>query len=624
MNKRITRQAIKKTPTKKEPNNKGPKKNKGEKSKKDDKILADVKNALVNEIGVYNNYDKYFDKYPQDYYLGKIKNSILPDEEDETSENEDNSEDESSKKKNEIVGLKAKEKSQQSKLTKDFKDLYYASHASDFGVVLDCPYYDFFAINNQAFSSCQMEDLLKYAQESPYGDLKTKQTRLNKDVRHAYEIKEHLSLTLGGILWMEMLKKEIMKQLHQYHDENNFWIEIYKLNIYPVGGHFAKHQDTPRPGVVNTIVIELPFSEEREGGSFCLSKDCFDVNVDTIFPSNKTEIDKRLKIITFVPNVLHEVKPVKKGYRVTLTLFLKCYESKEKIDEYDKYNQYLQRIKTHFLPVATEHLLPDLNKIVGAYLIEDLKPKTSYRGNYYYQDYHESLREDFEIFKDDLSTYIEHSMGESKFQEMCTNMDTSHINSVKLNNQVSVLNTTILQESIRNFYKKKVYENKKIGLVLSWKYSLDEINLQQFKSVDESIVKCLQALNLHLEMIPILLKSEITKPYDGKHQICEEVYLMVPYEIHNKQSKDEYLVQQYNIWINKYNSSTKKIEKKGLEATAIICYHIKEKTDQLLIKSKEEEGAESTGNESRDGFEQNIYYSTLLVVSKISNKKRKK
>ena len=106
--------------------------------------------------------------------------------------------------------------------------------------------------------------LLKQCKPAPFGD--GKKTRYDRDVRDALQLKaegkgfsiENFDPEAAGIL------EEIQRKLVP-HDPNPVSAELYTLNVYTEGGHFAPHKDTPRgDDMFGTLVVCLP-SQFRNG-----------------------------------------------------------------------------------------------------------------------------------------------------------------------------------------------------------------------------------------------------------------------------------------------------------------------------------------------------------------------
>ena len=91
-----------------------------------------------------------------------------------------------------------------------------------------------------------------------------------------------------------------------------FRAELYKLNIYSVGGHFKSHVDTPRSGnMFGSLVVCLPFP--FTGGELVTRHRGRQVTF------NWTTKSDAIQWAAFYSNVEHEVLPVTSGNRITLT-----------------------------------------------------------------------------------------------------------------------------------------------------------------------------------------------------------------------------------------------------------------------------------------------------------------
>ncbi|KIO20675.1 hypothetical protein M407DRAFT_81297, partial [Tulasnella calospora MUT 4182] len=78
--------------------------------------------------------------------------------------------------------------------------------------------------------------------------------------------------------------------------------KLYKLNSYTTGGHFKKHQDTPKAeNHIGTLLFGLPTS--FSGGELILSDIASTFNLPWVF---------------FYSDVEHEILPVASGHRLTL------------------------------------------------------------------------------------------------------------------------------------------------------------------------------------------------------------------------------------------------------------------------------------------------------------------
>ena len=87
-------------------------------------------------------------------------------------------------------------------------------------------------------------------------------------------------------------------------------LKLYKLLIYPEGGHFDKHRDSEKEsGMFGTLVVQLP--SIYEGGELCVShngkerKLCF----------SGMEGTQGLNFIAFYADCYHEISKVTEGFR---------------------------------------------------------------------------------------------------------------------------------------------------------------------------------------------------------------------------------------------------------------------------------------------------------------------
>ena len=104
----------------------------------------------------------------------------------------------------------------------------------------------------------ELKPLLEHCKPAPFGD--GKKTRYDRTVRDALQLKaekggfsvENFDPESAGIL------KEIQRELVP-HDPNPISAELYTVNVYTDGGHFAPHKDTPRGNdMFGTLVVCLP------------------------------------------------------------------------------------------------------------------------------------------------------------------------------------------------------------------------------------------------------------------------------------------------------------------------------------------------------------------------------
>ena len=156
----------------------------------------------------------------------------------------------------------------------------------------------------------QAKELATAAEQAPYG--KGPETLYDTSVRNTKQINP-ASLSLSGRSWGKTLE-------HILHDvkeglgceKKTITAELYKLLLYEPGGFFAPHRDTEKaPGMFATLVITLP--SFHEGGDLLVrhkeQEECI-----SLVPQDVSEI----RYAAFYADCMHEVKPVKSGYRLCL------------------------------------------------------------------------------------------------------------------------------------------------------------------------------------------------------------------------------------------------------------------------------------------------------------------
>ncbi|TFY76121.1 hypothetical protein EWM64_g7892 [Hericium alpestre] len=97
-------------------------------------------------------------------------------------------------------------------------------------------------------------------------------------------------------------------------------VELYKLNVYSEGSFFKAHKDTPRSeSMFGSLVLVFP--TPHEGGELILRHEDEEWSFDSAKAVSEQPTPS-IGFITFFSDVEHEVLPVRKGHRVTLTFNL--------------------------------------------------------------------------------------------------------------------------------------------------------------------------------------------------------------------------------------------------------------------------------------------------------------
>ena len=158
-----------------------------------------------------------------------------------------------------------------------------------------------------------VEWLLAHAEPAPYGE--GGETKLDKQVRHAQRLVARGKAEVHGFDPASLLDT-IASTLSP---GAALAAELTDVIVYPKGGKFARHKDTPRTAdLVGTLVVGLPIA--HTGGAFVVD--------DGGGSSQKFEWGKptaagTLPWVALFSDADHEIEPVKSGTRVTLVYALR-------------------------------------------------------------------------------------------------------------------------------------------------------------------------------------------------------------------------------------------------------------------------------------------------------------
>lgn len=152
---------------------------------------------------------------------------------------------------------------------------------------------------------------------SAFGDVRNQETRVDKSVRVASEIKKFEWFTPSGEVIDNPARTfpEIGRIVTDISDRimciEDVQLTPHKLNMYGKNGFFRKHTDHPQnpATTIGTLVIVLP--TEFSGG-------CFQLDQWRNDPVKIGQSDD-VQACAFISTVPHEVNPVYSGCRVTLT-----------------------------------------------------------------------------------------------------------------------------------------------------------------------------------------------------------------------------------------------------------------------------------------------------------------
>jgi hypothetical protein len=149
--------------------------------------------------------------------------------------------------------------------------------------------------------------LLAHGEPAPFGH--DRETKLDPAVRDAARLVTRGDTRISGFEPAQLLG-EIEAVLSP---RTHLAASSTDVLVYPTGGHFAKHKDTPHStDLIGTLIVGLPI--EHRGGAFVVDDRVYDW-------SGAVEPDT-LRWVALFGDADHEVKPVEAGARVTLVYAL--------------------------------------------------------------------------------------------------------------------------------------------------------------------------------------------------------------------------------------------------------------------------------------------------------------
>ncbi len=450
-------------------------------------------------------------------------------------------------------------------------------------------------LNGKPIETMDHSALLTLSTPSPFGDLKSGATKLDDTVRMAREIVP----SNGAVITLTPIGQRFINRFCRLASNALFMrdpieLTVSKINIYPVGGHFAKHQDTPRPGVLGSAVLEL--QSDRKGGDLVFHR------------GGKTHVVGRGCISAFYADVIHEVTPVTEGTRVTISFHI--IKKKDIVEQtpcsYPKCKDARRFgdcfVHCKFLEDHNEIEYKELHQLVGEYgyweKINDARTRLGRK-----------VRDRFRLevgdakFKSDGYHYTDAQMDAEywdagkvvKFEDTTAGLSSPFFTS-KLDDVMSTI------VSVAN-------DNHPIGFIWGNRYSLDELSSDVKKSSDGELVRRLRELsqqtstnNLVFKTVNVLINKVKLKPVEANPSLKIGVLL---FDLKSKKTPAGF-------------------------PSNITFIHMGHGGDHVF--NEEEKEAERTGNESRDGFERNIYFHVATVIyrhneespSSSKNKKKQK
>lgn len=150
-----------------------------------------------------------------------------------------------------------------------------------------------------------LDRLYAAAAESGFGHVDTQTTRVDAKVRQAREVKAGGG---GLVLADDSLPTKLAAAWASVAGMSpaRVRVELYKLNLYGEGGHFAKHRDTPDTDLVGTILVNVV--QAGCGGRLVLREGGQEMEDEGVAGTWSA----------FYPDTVHEITKVNIGRRVSL------------------------------------------------------------------------------------------------------------------------------------------------------------------------------------------------------------------------------------------------------------------------------------------------------------------
>lgn len=171
-------------------------------------------------------------------------------------------------------------------------------------------------------NAVQAEELKKHCEQAPYG--KGEQTLVDTDVRRVWRLTpEHFSLKNPG--W-DGLVGQIVEKVQEALglEKQKLESHLYDLLLYEPGSFFLPHKDGEKlDRMVATLVVVLPSS--FEGGELIVRHDGREQTIDQ--GGEKEAFNVRYA--AFYADCEHEIRPLRKGYRLCLVYNLTLKKGKK-------------------------------------------------------------------------------------------------------------------------------------------------------------------------------------------------------------------------------------------------------------------------------------------------------
>jgi hypothetical protein len=172
----------------------------------------------------------------------------------------------------------------------------------------------------------QAERLVAIAEAAPHG--RGEQTVVDREVRRTWQV-DSAKVRVGGRRWEQTLAGLVADVALGLGVSEPVVADFYKLLIYDTGSFFVDHRDTEKvAGMFATMVLVLPST--HRGGELVIKHLGREVVLDP-----RPEEPSEIGFAAFYADCVHEVRPVKAGYRLALVYNLRLVGKKPPLNAPD-------------------------------------------------------------------------------------------------------------------------------------------------------------------------------------------------------------------------------------------------------------------------------------------------
>ncbi len=174
-------------------------------------------------------------------------------------------------------------------------------------------------------TATQAKELTAHCRQAPYG--KGEETLVDTSVRRVWRLTPDL-FSLTNPAWQPFLQETVVRVQEEFGlEKQKLKSHLHDLLLYESGSFFLSHRDGEKlERMIATLVIMLPSA--YEGGELVVRHDGQQQTID--FSSAETSQFQN-HFAAFYADCEHEVRPLRKGYRLCLVYNLTLAKSKKRL-----------------------------------------------------------------------------------------------------------------------------------------------------------------------------------------------------------------------------------------------------------------------------------------------------